>query len=340
MKTLRRPEITRRVRRPHRRRGRWRLGADRRAGAACWRGAPPTSATCRPSHRARRTRASTDCRPAASLPKFSHVKPCVVGAAGDPSVMVMGDSHALMLTPIAEWSAKAEGKTAVVLGLTTCPPLQGVDVAYFSRSVCARSNDEILDWLETPSRIRSPARCWRRAGRSTTSRTRRPRDAGLAEPVLERCQGAQPRLFNDRRRRARRFHHGAGPEPARADRRAGAGAQASARELPAAGATDRAAAEVVRGQAKRRRATASRDMAGAAQRGGEIPERPADRSGGSAVRPRHLLAVRLPRPATMSTRTISACSAPRCCTGASSAISDGCMATGRRSDGDGRVTSP
>jgi peptidoglycan/LPS O-acetylase OafA/YrhL len=91
----------------------------------------------------------TDCRPAASLPKFSHVKLCVVGAPNDPSVMVMGDSHALVLTPIAEWSAKAEGKSAVMLGLTTCPPLQGVDVAYFRRSVCARSNDEILTWLKT-----------------------------------------------------------------------------------------------------------------------------------------------------------------------------------------------
>jgi peptidoglycan/LPS O-acetylase OafA/YrhL len=92
----------------------------------------------------------TACRSADGLPKFSHVKPCVVGAAGEPSVMVLGDSHALMLTPPAEWSASAAGKTAVVLGLTTCPPLQGIDVAYFSRSVCAGSNDEILAWLRSP----------------------------------------------------------------------------------------------------------------------------------------------------------------------------------------------
>jgi peptidoglycan/LPS O-acetylase OafA/YrhL len=98
--------------------------------------------------------AVTDCRPGTSLPKFSHVKPCVVGTPGEPNVMVMGDSHAMVLTPIAEWSAKAERKAAVVLGLTTCPPLQGVDVAYFSHSVCARSNDEILAWLKTqPSPI-------------------------------------------------------------------------------------------------------------------------------------------------------------------------------------------
>ena len=90
-----------------------------------------------------------DCRPGTNLPQFTRVKPCVVGAPGEPSVTVIGDSHAMMLTPIAEWSAKAEGKAAVILGLTTCPPLQGVDVAYFSASNCARSNDEILGWLRT-----------------------------------------------------------------------------------------------------------------------------------------------------------------------------------------------
>src|SRR4029078_3831058 len=82
-----------------------------------------------------------------SLPPLSHVKPCLVGATGEPSLILLGDSHALMLKPAAEWSAKAAGKTAVVLGLTTCPPLQGVDVAYFSRNICCRSNDEMMDWL-------------------------------------------------------------------------------------------------------------------------------------------------------------------------------------------------
>jgi peptidoglycan/LPS O-acetylase OafA/YrhL len=89
----------------------------------------------------------TPCRTTDSLPPLSHVKPCLVGATGAPSVMLLGDSHALMLKPAVEWSAKAAGKTAVVLALTTCPPLQGVDVAYFSRNTCFRSNDEILEWV-------------------------------------------------------------------------------------------------------------------------------------------------------------------------------------------------
>jgi peptidoglycan/LPS O-acetylase OafA/YrhL len=93
---------------------------------------------------------ATECRPGVGLPEFRNVKPCVVGAPGEPSVMVMGDSHALVLRPIADWAGKAENKAAVVLGLTTCPPLLGVDVAYFRRSVCARSNDEILAWLKAP----------------------------------------------------------------------------------------------------------------------------------------------------------------------------------------------
>ena len=140
------------------------------------------------SHSGRRRRPSRLAAPADSLPPLSHVKPCLVGATGEPSVMLLGDSHALMLKPAAEWSAKAAGKTAVVLGLTTCPPLQGVDVAYFSRNTCARSNDEILAWLRgRRRRIRSSARCWRRAGRSTTTRTPRP-----ATPFCPGCSGPRP----------------------------------------------------------------------------------------------------------------------------------------------------
>ena len=77
------------------------------------------------------------------------------------------------------------------------------------------------------------------------------RRRGLAEPVLERCQGRSRDYSTIVGEGLDRFHHGAGPKPARADRRAGAGAQASDRELPATGATYRAAAGVMRGQAKR-----------------------------------------------------------------------------------------
>jgi peptidoglycan/LPS O-acetylase OafA/YrhL len=92
----------------------------------------------------------TNCRPGTSLPNFTNVTPCVVGSPGEPRVMVMGDSHAMLLRPIADRAGKTENKAAVVLGLTSCPPLQGVDVAYFSRSICARSNNEVLAWLKTP----------------------------------------------------------------------------------------------------------------------------------------------------------------------------------------------
>ena len=67
----------------------------------------------------------TPCRSADSLPPLSHVKPCLVGATGAPSVMLLGDSHALMLKPAAEWSAKAAGKTAVMLGRDDVPAAAG-----------------------------------------------------------------------------------------------------------------------------------------------------------------------------------------------------------------------
>ena len=204
----------------------------------------------------------------------------------------------------------------------------------------ARSNNEILAWLETQPSHRSPAPCWRRAGRSTTSRTRR-----RATPCCRGCSGATPRaaaatIATMLGEGPHRSHDDADARAARADRRPGAGAQASDRELPAAGAAHRAAAAVLRGRARRRRAAASRDMAGAPRRGGEISQRAVDRSGGGALRPRHLLAVRRPRACSMSTRTISARSAPKCCIGTSSAISDGCTATARRSDARGNAHIP
>jgi hypothetical protein len=97
----------------------------------------------------------TPCRAADTLPPLSHIKPCLVGATGEPSVMLLGDSHALMLKPALEWSAKAAGKAAVVLGVPTCPPLQGVDVDYFSRNTCFQSNEEILEWVRRSPKAQS-----------------------------------------------------------------------------------------------------------------------------------------------------------------------------------------
>lgn len=92
---------------------------------------------------------ATGCQPSGGLPKFSHVTPCVVGTAGKPSVVFWGDSHAIMLTPVAEWSARAANRAAAIFGKTSCPPLLGIEIDYFVQRTCAISNDEILDWIKT-----------------------------------------------------------------------------------------------------------------------------------------------------------------------------------------------
>jgi peptidoglycan/LPS O-acetylase OafA/YrhL len=97
------------------------------------------------------SRAIADCRTEAAMPQFTYITACVVGAPGNPSVVFMGDSHALMLAPLAGWSAQDSSSTAVVLGKTSCPPLQGVDVDYFVFRTCAMSNDEIIAWMQKHS---------------------------------------------------------------------------------------------------------------------------------------------------------------------------------------------
>ena len=57
---------------------------------------------------------------------------CRFGAARadvTPDVAVFGDSHAEVLLPAFDASAKALGKTVVHIGLAGCPPLLGIDVA-------------------------------------------------------------------------------------------------------------------------------------------------------------------------------------------------------------------
>ena len=82
------------------------------------------------------------CRYDTDLPKFRHVRPCLVGVFGEPSVVFWGDSHAGMLKPVAEWLALSTGQTAVEFDKPSCPPVIGVDIDYYVKRSCAFSNDQ------------------------------------------------------------------------------------------------------------------------------------------------------------------------------------------------------
>jgi peptidoglycan/LPS O-acetylase OafA/YrhL len=97
------------------------------------------------------SRPVADCRADSAMPKFTHVNSCVVGAPANPNVAFMGDSHALMLIPLAGWAAQDTSTSAVVLGKTSCPPLLGIDVEFFVFRSCAVSNGELIAWLQKPS---------------------------------------------------------------------------------------------------------------------------------------------------------------------------------------------
>ena len=93
------------------------------------------------------------CRADSTAPVFRHVVPCIVGAGDEPRVVYWGDSHALMLAPLAEWATDATGSSAAVLGKTSCPPLLGVEVDYFVTQTCAASNDQVFEWLKNEPSI-------------------------------------------------------------------------------------------------------------------------------------------------------------------------------------------
>ncbi|MGP0090118.1 MAG: acyltransferase family protein [Xanthobacteraceae bacterium] len=147
LKTLRRPQITRAFG--------GRIVAAGVAGSAliavgAWMLAPAPGADrdLQAVETARPSRNVSDCVPRQSAPKFGYIAPCVVGAAGEPSVVFWGDSHALMLKPVAEWSARDENQTSIVLGKPSCPPLLGIEIDYFVLRTCADDNDDILGWIQ------------------------------------------------------------------------------------------------------------------------------------------------------------------------------------------------
>ncbi|WP_277962023.1 acyltransferase family protein [Pseudomonas sp. RIT-To-2] len=78
---------------------------------------------------------------------------CRFGAARQdvtPDIAVFGDSHAEVLLPAFDASAKALGKTVVHIGLAGCPPLLGVDVARgnYEPGVCTALAQREYDYVK------------------------------------------------------------------------------------------------------------------------------------------------------------------------------------------------
>ena len=229
-----------------------------------------------------------------------------------------------------------------MLGLTTCPPLQGVDVAYFRRSVCfaqQRRNPGL-------GSRRQAASGHRRGAGGALVVLQRAGYAGRRRCLARACSGARPRGAAATFQRSSAtastdFITTLGPS-----RRVLIVGPTPELKHPLENCLQRAqltgqpqeSCAVKRSDVELRHRQTWQVLRGAAAKFPNVRLiDPVDVS----LRPRHLLAVRPQGPASTSTRTISARSAPRCCTGTSSATSDGCMATARRSDeAAARLTSP
>ena len=197
----------------------------------------------------------------------------------------------------------------------------------------ARSNDEILDWLQ----CRRGAFGRRRGAGGALVVLQRAGYAGrrcrFAEPVLERCRaGAAAIIATIVGEGLADFITALGPS-----RRVLIVGPAPELKHPLENCLQRAqltgqpqeSCAIKRSDVERRHRETWQVLRGAAAKFPNVRLiDPAECSATATPAGRSA-----PRTCTTSTRTISACSAPRCCTGTSSAISDGCMATGRRSDG-------
>jgi len=89
----------------------------------------------------------TACRSASGVPTSAKTQTCMVGTGETPSVVFWGDSHAIMLAPVADWIARETGHPALLLGSMVCPPLLGIEIDYFSKPHCAAMNAAVSRWL-------------------------------------------------------------------------------------------------------------------------------------------------------------------------------------------------
>lgn len=115
------------------------------------------------------------CRDEQGLPRFPGIPTCKVGNPGQPVALVMGDSHAMRLSGIAEWA----GNSTLVAAQPGCPAL--INVGFDDRRQsehCGERLEAIRRWLqsEQASSIRGvmlSARWALYSGEGTASRSER-----------------------------------------------------------------------------------------------------------------------------------------------------------------------
>nr|MDJ0941121.1 acyltransferase family protein [Woeseiaceae bacterium] len=72
---------------------------------------------------------------------------CTVGADTDPTIAIVGDSHARELAWFLGEAAATEGLSAKVLVYSSCPPIRGVRRIDLAQDNCPRNNDDVFAYL-------------------------------------------------------------------------------------------------------------------------------------------------------------------------------------------------
>ena len=104
-----------------------------------------------------------------NIPDFG---PCPIGAAGRPSVVVYGDSHAMVLRDLLDALLRAEGVAGALVAVPGCPPAFGLDRLSYGTS-CGRRSARVQRYLvETAPKILILIGKWRGALKSQNTRYR------------------------------------------------------------------------------------------------------------------------------------------------------------------------
>ena len=84
----------------------------------------------------------------------SPVQGCPVGAPGEPTFLVWGDSHAMAMFATFDSVARSMGKSGLFIAKAGCPPLIGVSRFDREEHDCEGFNDQVVDLINSTETIR------------------------------------------------------------------------------------------------------------------------------------------------------------------------------------------
>jgi peptidoglycan/LPS O-acetylase OafA/YrhL len=93
---------------------------------------------------------SNYCRVEPGIPQFPGGATCKAGDSSEPTTLILGDSHAMLLSVAADALGRSGGGSALMAALYNCPALLNIEIADANLSArCRERTEAVLRWLQS-----------------------------------------------------------------------------------------------------------------------------------------------------------------------------------------------